>query len=93
MAKQDIKQYSLNDLKKMRERGDYIPTRPDAPTLNPDEDFWRNAEVRMPQHKTSIHMRVDDDILDWFKAQGRGHLSRMHAVLRSYVETQRKPQR
>jgi len=32
--------------------------------------------------KTSVHLRVDTDVLDWFKAQGRGHLTRMNAVLR-----------
>ena len=33
--------------------------------------------------KTSVHLRVDSDVLEWFRKQGRGHLSRMNAVLRS----------
>ncbi|MCZ8208866.1 MAG: BrnA antitoxin family protein [Hyphomonadaceae bacterium] len=35
-------------------------------------------------------IRVDDDVLQWFKAQGRGHLSRMNAVLRAYMLSRAK---
>jgi hypothetical protein len=33
-------------------------------------------------------MRIDREVLDWFKHAGRGYLSRMHAVLRAYVTAQ-----
>jgi uncharacterized protein (DUF4415 family) len=67
-------------------------TRPDAPVIELDERFWRAARVVMPAGtgKSSIHLRVDRDVLDWFRAQGRGHLTRMNAVLRAFVEAQRK---
>jgi uncharacterized protein (DUF4415 family) len=39
--------------------------------------------------KTSVHLRVDTDVLEWFKHQGKGHLTRMNAVLRPYMETRR----
>ena len=32
-----------------------------------------------------INMRLDSDVVDWFKAQGRGYQTRMNAVLRSYM--------
>jgi uncharacterized protein (DUF4415 family) len=52
-----------------------------------DEDFWRNARVVMPAPgKASVHLRIDADVLEWFRGQGRGHLSRMNAVLRSFME-------
>jgi uncharacterized protein (DUF4415 family) len=70
----------------MVDRGDYMPTRPDAPELELEEDFWRNARVVVPPGKKSVHLRVDADVLAWFKAQGRGYLTRMNAVLRSYME-------
>jgi uncharacterized protein (DUF4415 family) len=44
--------------------------------------------VVMPHGKSSVHLRVDTDVLAWFKAQGRGHLTRMNAVLRSFMEAQ-----
>jgi uncharacterized protein (DUF4415 family) len=63
----------------------------DAPEASPiDEDFWKRARVVMPSGKTSIHLRVDTDIFEWFKGQGEGHLTRMNAVLRSYVEAQKR---
>ncbi len=90
MEKDDIRQYSLAELKAMHDRGETL-TRPDAPEIELDEDFWRNARVVMPdeRNKTSIHLRVDTDILEWFKQHGKGHLKRMNAVLRAYVETEK----
>ena len=65
-------------------------TRADAPVREIDKDFWEHAHVVMPgTGKTSVHLRVDSDVLEWFRKQGRGHLSRMNAVLRSYVEAAR----
>lgn len=36
-----------------------------------------------------MSLRLDDDIIDWFKQEGKGYQSRMNAVLRAYVETQK----
>jgi uncharacterized protein (DUF4415 family) len=53
-----------------------------------DEAFWKNAKVVWPNKKTSISIRLDTDILSFFKKQGRGYQSKINAVLRSYVEHQ-----
>jgi len=58
----------------------------DIPPL--DDDFFANAELKMPEPKQSITIRVDKDVLDWFKSQGKGYQTRMNAVLRMYVEGQ-----
>ena len=94
VAREDIRRHSLAELAEMNEKGDYVPTPPDAPTCELDEDFWRDARVVGPAAKASVHLRVDADVLEWFKAQGRGHLARMNAALRSYMEaqTQRPPE-
>jgi uncharacterized protein (DUF4415 family) len=34
--------------------------------------------------KTSVSLRIDADVLDWFKAQGTGYQTRINAVLRAY---------
>ena len=81
-----MERYSWAEIIAMNERGDVVPTSPDAPTAELDDEFWQNARVVMPSGKSSIHLRVDTDVLDWFKAQGKGHLTRMNAVLRSYVQ-------
>jgi uncharacterized protein (DUF4415 family) len=56
-----------------------------------DEAFFRTARLVMPAEgsKTPVSIRVDDDVLKWFKAQGKGHLSRMNAVLRAYMLSHR----
>lgn len=61
----------------------------DIPPLN--EAFFRNARLVMPDErtKTPVTMRVDADVLEWFKGQGKGHLTRMNAVLRAYVLAQK----
>src|SRR5881628_3256871 len=88
MARKDIKRSSLEELKVLRARGK-TRTRADAPVREIDADFWEHAHVVMPgSGKTSVHLRVDSDVLEWFRKQGRGHLSRMNAVLRSYVEAE-----
>ena len=56
----------------------------DIPPL--DESFFANAELRMPKTKKTITMRVDPEVLEWFRAQGKGYQTRMNAVLRMYME-------
>jgi len=73
----------------MRERGeDQTSTQaPEAESLG--ADFWKSARVVMPAGKTSVHLRLDSDVVEWFKANGKGHLTRMNAVLRAYVDAQK----
>ncbi len=58
----------------------------DIPEL--DASFWEKAELVKPLTKQAISLKVDSDVLDWFKSQGKGYQSLMNAVLRSYVEHQ-----
>jgi len=48
-------------------------------------DFWDNARVVTPPPKEAISIRVDRDVLAWFRSQGPGYQTRMNAVLRSYM--------
>ncbi len=50
-----------------------------------DEAFWADAQVEIPSGKTAISIRVDNDVLSFFKKQGKGYQARMNAVLKSYV--------
>jgi len=90
MAKDDTKRYSLDELQAKHARGE-THTRADAPKIELDEDFWRNARIVMPDDKgkTPVSLRVDTEVVEWFKQQGKGYLTRMNAVLRAYVETQK----
>lgn len=50
------------------------------------ESFWEDADIRVPAEKRAISIRLDSDILDFFKKQGRGYQGKINAVLRSYMQ-------
>ena len=52
-------------------------------------DFWDSAVWVVPPSKRAISLRVDQDVLDWFKKSGPRYQSRMNAVLRSYMSATR----
>ena len=88
-GKSTIVRHSLSEIKAMREQGK-DRTRADAPEAKSlGAEFWRSARVVMPSGKTSVHLRLDSDVVEWFRARGKGHLTRMNAVLRAYVEAQK----
>ncbi|HWG38387.1 MAG TPA: BrnA antitoxin family protein [Terriglobales bacterium] len=60
-----------------------VASDPDSNVINPD---WAQARLVLPQRKESVHLRLDSDVLAWFRSQGRGHLTRINAVLRNYME-------
>ena len=57
----------------------------DIPEL--DDDFFRNAEILVPP-KQPVTLRLDADVLMWFKSQGQGYQTRINKLLRSYMENQ-----
>jgi uncharacterized protein (DUF4415 family) len=60
---------------------------PDAVPL----DFnWSEAVLVIPPKKKAISIRVDEDVLDYFRKEGAGYQRRMNAVLRSYMQQKRK---
>lgn len=59
-----------------------IRSDPDAhPT---DEEFWKKAKVVWPTRKAVVTMRLDRDLLEWFRQQ-RGYQTRINAILRAYM--------
>ena len=57
------------------------------------DNFWDDATVVEPVAKQPISLRVDEDVLGWFKAQGPRYQSRMNAVLRSFMTERRRADR
>jgi uncharacterized protein (DUF4415 family) len=51
---------------------------------------WSNVMAGIPEPKAVLHMRIDRDVLDFFRGQGKGYQTKINAVLRSYVEQTRK---
>lgn len=59
-----------------------------APRSKPAD--WGNLKVTWPQPKQAISLRIDQDILNWFRDRGPGYQTRMNAVLRAFVDAQAK---
>jgi uncharacterized protein (DUF4415 family) len=51
---------------------------------------WSKAILVIPPKKRAISIRVDEDVLDYFKKEGAGYQRRMNAVLRSFMQQKRK---
>jgi uncharacterized protein (DUF4415 family) len=52
---------------------------------NLPDDFWDDAVLVYPPGKEPISLRVDEDVLAWFRKNGPGYQSRMNAVLRKFM--------
>lgn len=95
-----IKKYSADELRAMIARGEdrsaygrmrnmseeeletAIASDPDS---DPEVD-WSQVTVALPRNKQGVYLRLDPDVLEFFKAEGAGYQTRINAVLRTYVE-------
>jgi uncharacterized protein (DUF4415 family) len=100
----DMVRYSAEQLDAMRRRGESRTdwTKVDAMTeaeleasINSDPDDvheapdWSQAVLGLPPRKEHINIRIDADVLAWFRQTGRGYQTRMNNVLRAFVESRR----
>lgn len=95
----NITSYTANELKAKHAKSLTDWRKVDAMTDNEldgiiaaDEDEsgfspnWMKAELVLPESKLSVNLRLDREIVEFFKRQGKGHISRMQAVLKAYVD-------
>jgi uncharacterized protein (DUF4415 family) len=74
------------DLKRLRAMRDDEINFSDIPKLG--KSFWKTARIAMPEPKDRLTIRVDHDVVQWLKKNGRGYQTRINAILRSYMEAQ-----
>ena len=55
-----------------------------------DESFWQRVELQMPQPKKGIYIRLDTDVIDWLKSKGKGYQTRMNAMLRELMRSEKE---
>jgi uncharacterized protein (DUF4415 family) len=66
---------------------DLVPKSAEDDEVPPlDETFWANAQMGSPLKKRLLSLRLDNDVIDWFKEQGPSYQTRMNQVLRTYVD-------
>jgi len=86
MRKKDLKKQSQTDWGRLEAMRDEDIDFSDIPELN--EAFFKNAVIRLPKPKAKVCIRLDQDILEWFKSQGKGYQTKINAVLRFFKESQ-----
>ncbi len=85
-----MKKPSKTDWQKLQKMTDKDIDTGDIPEL--DADFFRRATLHIP-NKQSVTLRLDADVLEWFKDQGTGYQTRINKLLRGYMETHSYPAR
>jgi uncharacterized protein (DUF4415 family) len=86
----DIGRLSLADIRRLKAEGSLKsdPSAPPGPDLG--DAFWADAQLVHPGRKVSVHLKLDPEVFDFFKQGGRGHLTKMQDVLRTYVAAMKK---
>lgn len=100
----NIRSYTAEELEAKRARGESLTdwSKVDSITdeglerlIAEDEDErdvapdWTKAKLVVPKPKQSVHLRLDRETIRFFKEQGKGHITRMQAVLKAYVDAQK----
>ena len=71
----------------MRKRGElfFDPNAPEGEDLG--DEFWANARIMQPLRAKSVHLKLDPAVFEYFVqiTGGKGHLTRMQAVLKAYM--------
>jgi uncharacterized protein (DUF4415 family) len=57
----------------------------------PDDTFLSHPLVHLPKKKEAISIRLDSDVIQWFRSKGRGYQTKINHLLRAYVEAQTEP--
>lgn len=78
---------SKTDWSRLAQQSDRDIDTSDIPELG--EDFFREAELRVPAKQT-VTIRLDSDVLAWFKEQGAGYQTRINQLLRQYMQAQQR---
>ncbi len=83
-----MKKKYYSDSQRLRKMKDEEIDYSDIPEL--DEAFFEKAVIVLPKPKASVCIRLDQEVLDWFKSQGKGYQTRINAVLRAYVRSRKR---
>lgn len=80
-----IRRKGLTNWERLRTMDDSEIDFSDIPPLG--EDFFKNAIVVMPRVKRMVSIRLDGDVVDWYKGEGPGYQTRMNAVLKAFMKS------
>lgn len=76
----NISKQRLSEIKNIKDSDiDYS----DIPEL--DDNFWKNAVLVEKPHKELISLRLDEDVIGYFRSQGKGYQTRINQILKTYI--------
>jgi uncharacterized protein (DUF4415 family) len=88
MKKSDSSKKSQTDGERLDAMKDEDIDLSDSPEITPE--IFAKGVVRRglkpTPNKVQLTLRVDSDVLEWFKARGSGYQTQMNALLRAYME-------
>jgi len=93
-----MRTYSADELRTVSDQTDHARVAglsdADRNVIDPEtgEINWIAAIRGFPSSKEQLTLRIDSDVVQWFKAGGKGYQTRMNAVLRSYMNAHDRPQ-
>ena len=90
VSDRQLKRANLKQLREMKERSELQETCGVGFEEELPPGFWDDAELVMPKPPKSVHLKVDAEVFDFFKAQGKGHLTRMQNGRRAYGHAQKR---
>lgn len=77
-----------SDLKRVDNMTDAEIDYSDSPPL--DDSFFSKETIVLPHKKDSVTLRIDHDVLEYFKHQGKGYQTLINAILKTYVRAKQK---
>ena len=97
MSKENIVRYTLEEARTLKGETDWAwLAAQEAAGIEPgpdEDDFevdWSSARLVVPEVKGAVSLRLDADVLAYFRAQGKGYQTRINAVLRAYKDAAQK---
>ncbi|MBP5975138.1 BrnA antitoxin family protein [Brasilonema sp. CT11] len=91
MSNESISSNSQTDWQRLDAMTDSDIDLSDCPEITPE--MFAKAVVRQglpaAKNKAQVTLRIDSDVLEWFKSLGRGYQTQINALLRAYMEAHR----
>jgi uncharacterized protein (DUF4415 family) len=81
--------YKLEELRQRDDRTDWDRLARKGDFEDEDEVDWSIARLVIPEPKRAVSIRLDPDVLDFSKLQGKGYQTRMNGVLRAFLEAKK----
>ena len=75
-------------LKRITDKTIARATQSDPDSFLPDANWFTNAKLVTPRTKDVVTLRLDPEILEWFRGKGRGYQTRINSVLKAFVAAQ-----